>query len=349
VSVSENKQVGEEVTRVSTAPNDKVTYEMTGEGTAVQFFNIDATQGIIRLGKSLKNDTTKLKAYRLNIKATRVFEVNTQFAVTSVIVTVTRNEYTPQFTQGEYRKDALSEKTLVGTSILRVNAYDRDGDKLVYEMVTKEPETSSFYLNPMSGVLTLARVLSMDALIEYRFSVIVRDQSVPEKTATAGIYVQMKRDLQKPSFDGVPYSKTISEKLQPGTSVFRLAGRDDDKMGNLRYDITGVVPAPYYFVINKETGEVYVMNSLMADKSFNYTVSAIVYDDANPEQTTSTNLTINVKRNENKPKFMQNDYSVKVLEIVPVGSIITQVRATDSDGVSTTSNITYLCSNPAFF
>ena len=46
----------------------------------------------------------------------------------TVNIVVTRNIYTPKFTQREYHKvPPLSEKTSVGTVILTVHASDRDG------------------------------------------------------------------------------------------------------------------------------------------------------------------------------------------------------------------------------
>ena len=53
--------------------------------------------------------------------------MTTQVARTTVNITVTRNEYSPKFSQGEYRKERVSEKTSVGTGILTVQATDRDG------------------------------------------------------------------------------------------------------------------------------------------------------------------------------------------------------------------------------
>jgi len=61
------------------------------------------------------------------VEARRQFEVNEQIAETTVNVTVRRNEFEPRFTQSEYRKSPLAEKTPVGTSIVQVTATDRDG------------------------------------------------------------------------------------------------------------------------------------------------------------------------------------------------------------------------------
>ena len=68
--------------------------------------------------------------FQLEVEARRQFEVTEQVAKAMVNITVTRNEYPPQFSKGEFRREALSEKTPVGSSILRVNATDRDGVRL---------------------------------------------------------------------------------------------------------------------------------------------------------------------------------------------------------------------------
>ena len=59
---------------------------------------------------------------------------------------------------------------------------------------------------------------------------IARDQAEPEKTGTVGVYIRVRRDLREPRFESTPYRKSIAETVQPGTSVFKIRGRDDDKM-----------------------------------------------------------------------------------------------------------------------
>ena len=57
-----------------------------------------------------------------------------------------------------------------------------------------------------------------------------RDQANPEKTATANVYVRVRRDLKAPKFESLPYAVAIPETLERNRVVFRLRGRDDDKM-----------------------------------------------------------------------------------------------------------------------
>lgn len=61
-------------------------------------------------------------------------------------------------------------------------------------------------------------------------------------------------------------------------------------------------------------------------------VTAHVFDEANPETIASTNLTINVRRNENAPRFERGEYRVEVLEIAPIGTELVQLEASDRDG-----------------
>ncbi len=54
-----------------------------------------------------------------------------QVAYTTVNITVQRNEFEPRFTSSEFRRDSLSEKSDVGTSIVTVRAEDRDGVRVL--------------------------------------------------------------------------------------------------------------------------------------------------------------------------------------------------------------------------
>ena len=87
----------------------------------------------------------------------------------------------------------------------------------------------------------------------------------------------------------------------------------------------GVVPAPYFFGIDHQTGQINVKTDLRNDKGFEYIVTVQVYDDANPDQKAYANLTVEVRRNENKPVFNPEEYNANILEIVPVGTTVAQV------------------------
>ena len=56
-----------------------------------------------------------------------------------------------------------------------------------------------------------------------------------------------------------------------------------------------------------------------------------MYDDANPENIATTNLTITVRRNENAPRFDRGEYVANVLEIAPIGTQLVELEASDRD------------------
>jgi len=46
---------------------DQVTYNMTGVGLAPEYFTIESNTGIIKIRKSLKNDTLKTSHYLVSV------------------------------------------------------------------------------------------------------------------------------------------------------------------------------------------------------------------------------------------------------------------------------------------
>ena len=82
----------------------------------------------------------------------------------------------------------------------------------------------------VNGSVGFATCEASNVIFCFQFQVTARDQANPEKTATAQVYVRVRRDLQAPKFESLPYAVTIPETLGLNRVVFRLRGRDDDKM-----------------------------------------------------------------------------------------------------------------------
>jgi hypothetical protein len=57
-------------------------------------------------------------------------------------------------------------------------------------------------------------------------------------------------------------------------------------------------------------------------------VNVSVYDNANPEQKAYANLTVTVRRNQNRPEFNTTDISVNILETELIGKAIATVTCT---------------------
>lgn len=57
----------------------------------------------------------------------------------------------------------------------------------------------------------------------------VRDQKLDfEKDATGDVTITVNRNAQSPQFQGLPYTRTLSENSLLSTSVFTLSAIDND-------------------------------------------------------------------------------------------------------------------------
>ena len=83
-------------------------------------------------------------------------------ATTNLTITVRRNENAPRFDRGEYVANVL-EIDSIGTELVQLEASDRDRDELYFYVMPDSDEryVDYFYLNPFTGVVTLARPLSL--------------------------------------------------------------------------------------------------------------------------------------------------------------------------------------------
>lgn len=86
-----------------------------------------------------------------------------------------------------------------------------------------------------------------------------------------------------------------------------------------------------FLVINLKVMH-YACSSLCTVVLF-YQILASAFDTVNPENPGFANITINVQRNVNSPRFVQSDYSTNILETTAVGTTVVMLTATDDDQV----------------
>lgn len=62
----------------------------------------------------------------------------------------------------------------------------------------------------------------------FQFDIQASDQSNPERTATANVIVTVVRDSEPPIFIRTPYSSSVLETAEVGTSFYRVTATDAD-------------------------------------------------------------------------------------------------------------------------
>lgn len=121
-------------------PNSKVTYKITGDDTARQFFTITPSTGSIALNQSLIGVATKLFMVSVTHASWNLYcilllqQIQVQAsdqgipprtADVTVTVTISQDENIPTFTETEYDTEIVQE-TPVGSRIIAVEASDKD-------------------------------------------------------------------------------------------------------------------------------------------------------------------------------------------------------------------------------
>ncbi|XP_041364041.1 cadherin-23-like [Gigantopelta aegis] len=331
MTISENYRVGQAVLTVDAQPAPGISYRLTGFSDGPDYFKIDGTSGEITVKSTLHADLNKKTMYYLTVEATKLFNVGMKTATTQVNITVTRNENAPVFSRRIYQV-TMSESASLGSSVQQLLATDADAqDVLVYSFHPQTDVTTIFYLGPSSGLISLRKRLLGDSTDVYQFSVIASDKSIPARSATATVIVEIQRDRFLLQFINEPYGEAVSLHTPPGTIVYSVRATDQDLMGEVMYKMIGYFSAPGYFVMDANTGDISVHSSLLTDVTAVYVIGVIAYDSAYPTNHASSNVTISVNRNPNRPVFNPSSYAERIPESFPLGTSLLRVQATDDD------------------
>ncbi|XP_046579035.1 protocadherin Fat 4-like [Haliotis rubra] len=305
---------------------EDIVYEAIGDGSALAFFRIDSTSGAVYVKTPLIQDSLVL--YTLRVQAYDTF-YPTNIGYSTVTISVIRNPSGPVFTANEHAKSVL-EFTTVGSRIITVTATDADGDVPVYSLVGGMEALEYFYISPSSGDIFLKKRLYESPTQQYQMFVQASDQRNPVRLTNTTVFVTVARS-QPPRFVQGPYSFSVSEKTQIGTSVYGVSAIDSDKQGTITYEIVGDAPAPSYFAVNSTTGVVTVRSNLLLDSNQNYILRVKAHDSAFMSQTATATISIFIARNDNPPIFIREPYTIELPEEFALGQRVINITAEDAD------------------
>ncbi len=125
----------------------------------------------------------------------------------------------------------------------------------------------------------------------------------------------------------------VKEDLPVGAMIVHLSATDSDSGFNekLVYVISGG-DAESRFVIDMDSGWLKVYAPLDRETTDHYTLNITVYDLGIPQKSSSRLLDVKIlDANDNSPQFLQDAYSVDIIESTAGGTEIIQVEAKDKD------------------
>ncbi|XP_077154662.1 protocadherin Fat 3 isoform X5 [Ranitomeya variabilis] len=246
------------------------------------------------------------------------------------------NRQPPQFDKSFPSDVSVKEDLPVGSSILKIKATDSDSGfngKVLYT-ITDGNIDSCFTIDLESGQISVLMPMDRETSDKYLLNITAYDLGKPQRSSwrLLTIHVNDAND-NSPTFLQGSYSANTLESTSLGTELIQVEARDKDigPNGEISYSI---LTDTKKFAINSSTGIVYVADQLDRELMSNYTLKIEARDKAENGQQLFSVVTLKVfldDVNDCAPVFVPFSYTAKVLEDLPVGTVISWLETQDPD------------------
>ena len=268
------------------------------------------------------------------------------FAIVSVSV-IDVNDNNPSFGANVIPVKLL-EDTGVGEIFYNVSAHDPDSGlfgQVGYTLLSNPNGT--FDLDPVTGGLSLTRVIDYEGPKQYTVEVLAEDGGMPSLNDSVFLTLTvMDVNDHAPKFTNSSYSTHVSERQGPMSDILRVSASDADTGDNAKilYSLQSGVDTSLFGL--KPDGWIYTKKKLDRESQELYQFSVIATDQGTPPKSSSAQVSVFVDDiNDNDPRFKQQSYTFFVFENEVNRTRVGQVSATDRDAGSN-AWITYHVQNP---
>lgn len=247
------------------------------------------------------------------------------------------NVHAPEFIEFP-NEIQVNETVKLGTTIAWIKARDRDlgyNGKLVFGISSGDYD-SAFRLDPDNGELKIIGYLDRERENEYVLNVTVYDLGKPQKSVSKVLPVTvLDENDNAPKFEKSLASFRVTENALNGTIIFKLNATDTDLGDNAKVTYT-LITDTKDFRVDAVTGVLTVSAPLDREKQETYELRVRATDGGGrndiPALYSDAIVRITIDDiNDNPPVFSLNDYTVRIREDVPRGTVVAVVTASDLD------------------
>ncbi|XP_060526655.1 fat-like cadherin-related tumor suppressor homolog isoform X2 [Cylas formicarius] len=313
----------------------------------VKFKLVNTKRSAFTSGRLLTDDTGMFECRDTGV-ARRLTEVladaennNGPVAVEDFPMMPTRygqNVHAPEFVDFPV-EIKVNESVALGTSLVKLRARDRDlgyNGKLVYG-ISGGDERSQFCVDMETGELKVIGYLDREREFEYFLNVTVYDLGKPQKSSSRVLPISViDVNDNAPKFEKSLASFRVTENAKNGTVIFRANATDADEGDNAKVTYS-LATDTKDFAVDRTTGVLTVSRALDRERQDIYELRIRATDGGgkepdNPPLFSEAVVRISVDDiNDNAPKFSLPNYSVKIREDVPKGTVVAVVTAFDPD------------------
>ncbi|XP_062837544.1 protocadherin Fat 1 isoform X2 [Anolis carolinensis] len=348
VELSENAPLHTLVTEVRATDKDTghygaVTYHIVNDFAQDRFYTNE--RGQIFTSEKLDRETPAEKVIFIRLMAK---DSGGKVAFCSVNVILTDvNDNAPLFRATEYEVNIGSDVPR-GTSVIKVLASDADegtNADITYTMEADSPSVQeNLEINHLTGVITTKESLIGLENEFLAFFVRATDGGSPQKESRVPLYIRiLSPEIHIPKFSEPFYSYTLSEDIPIGTEIDTIRAEHTQTL--LYTLVKGNTPESNrdeYFVIDRQNGKLKLEKSLDHETTKWYQFSVLAYYvNEDYKVVSSVDISIQIRDvNDNKPVIESNPYKAFIVENMPAGTRVIQIKATDQDSGSN-GQVTY--------
>ena len=315
------------------SPNNNINYSIVSSADSGNFSIISGTI----LSASVFNFEQKI-SYQFEVEATdQAVGTNNERLTGRALVKVFINDVNDNDPSVNNIVLNISEATLIGTMVTRLNASDIDSGenaRLTYLLLTGGATT--FGVNINNGYITLLKQLDYYTQNNYTLQILVRDNGSPQRSAVATVTIYIHPvDLTLLDFThSCPISYTLPENTQNNATMNVKAddtGSYDSK--TIRYSIeSNVTDISTMFTLVPNTGSIIQLRQGNHEERSRYDMMICARNERGSEA--CCHVTIHIEDQNESPYFTNlnnGSYTVDVLETTPKDTVIYSVVTEDED------------------
>uniref|UniRef100_A0A4W3J9S8 FAT atypical cadherin 1b n=1 Tax=Callorhinchus milii TaxID=7868 RepID=A0A4W3J9S8_CALMI len=263
------------------------------------------------------------------------------------VILTDENDNIPQFRAVEYKVN-IGSYASKGSSVIQIVASDADegsnADIVYFIEADSDNVEENLEIDSFSGVINTKESLVGLENNFYSFFVRAKDGGVPQQESVVPVYVRiLPPEVPVPKFSESLFTYTISEDIRIGTEIDLIRQESEQQVTySLVKGNTLESNKDEIFTIEKDTGKLKTEKNLDHETTKWYQIMVMAqYPVEDYEVVTSVDVSIQVKDvNDNKPIFDSEPYKAFIVENLPEGTTVIQVKATDLDS-GTNGLVTY--------
>ncbi|XP_051506001.1 protocadherin gamma-A11-like [Myxocyprinus asiaticus] len=249
------------------------------------------------------------------------------------------NDNMPVFTQDVYSV-TLNENVRVGTTVIKVNATDKDDgpNGEIFYTFGKDLDNrllKLFDLNSNTGELTVIGPVDYENANNFEIDIQASDKGAAPLTSDKSITIQIVDvNDNAPEIEVTSFSSAVPEDSKIGTTVALISVSDLDSgvNGKCLCYITEDIP---FRLMPSSQDSIYALvttSSLDRETISHYDITLVAKDAGQPPLSSAKTITVQVSDvNDNSPEFSLSPYAFYVMENNVPGKSLFSVSASDHD------------------